>query len=217
MYNFGTALELTETKMNKLRKPIDIEVTTLNEWDKQEVEYLDIATPLIKEMVQYLYPAPEVVEMAKDSVGDQIAKIDLVLKYPEIVEDGVVVSDGRLVGFQVKSSLKGAELHMEKNKEGSFYDGVFWPCPGVFWCDEISLESVIALAKFTGGCLNPEISEAIALLDKIKDLASKCEQGLYFEAKAIQKKLITNPIVWKALKEFGIVYIAGGRMFYVNS
>ena len=221
MYNYSTAVELTETKMNKLQKPIDIEVTTLNAWDKQEEEFIDIATPLIKEMVQYLSPVPTITEMAKDSVGDQVAKIDLIFEYPEVKSidektgEEYVASPHRIVGFQVKSSEYMAKLHMEKNKDGVYYDGVHWPCPGVFWCSEISLTTTVALANFTGGCVNPEIDKAIEDITKLRATATKGVQGYYHNAKLLKK--FFNDFQWRALQDLKIVMLAGGRMFYVDS
>ena len=217
MYSFGTALELTKNKMSKLIKPIDIEAKTLNQWDKEEVEHIDIATPLIKQMVQYLTPVPTITELAKDSVGDQVAKIDLIFEYPEVKsidENGeeYISSPHKIVGFQVKSSEYMAKLHMEKNKDGVFYDGVYWPCPGVFWCTEVSLKTLVELANFTGGCINHDVDTVIEKICKLKATATKGVQGYYHEYSVLRR--LFSKFQWKALQELKVINLVGGRIFY---
>ena len=217
MYNFGTVVEVKD--INKMTKEVKIETTVLNEWDKQEG--VDVCTPLVKEMVQFFDPVPTVIEFEKNSVADQIAKVDIALAFPEekgIDEEGneYLITQERTIGFQLKSSEGAALAHMEKNKDGTYYDGVFYPCPGVFWCRDINLDTLEALASFTGGNVNPLIYKAIELLKKIKPLATKSPHGLYFDARVMQTKMIKEKIAWQALLTLKLVTIAGGRMFYVE-
>lgn len=216
MYNFGTTLILAKKDLSKMNKQqIGIEgVATLNEWDKDEK---DIATPLVIKMCEYLTPQPTIHEFDKDSVADQIIKVDIALEFPELRDkddegNEYISSPHKIVGFQIKSSEHNALRHMEKNQDGVFYEGTYYPCPGVFWCTEVNLSVLIEFANFTGGLINPEIEEAVLLMEKLRETAQKGLQGRWLDYKRVRKFLKSKQ--WEYLQELRVITLAGGRVIY---
>lgn len=208
-------INLNTVDLSKMNKVVVKDAKTLNKWDKQEE--LDIATPIIKEMIKYLSPQPKVHEFDKDSAGDQLIKVDLALEFEEQSDKDsegheYISSPHKIVAFQVKSSECGALSHMEKNKDGVFYDGTYYPCPGVFWCTELNLEVLISFANFVGGLVNPDIENAIETITLLRGTAQKGLQGEWLDYRRVRRLL--TPAQWAYLQELHVITLIGGRVIY---
>jgi uncharacterized protein YdhG (YjbR/CyaY superfamily) len=85
-----------------------------------------LANRYVRDMCRWLYPKPEIIEVNKNSVGNLVFKISIILKFPEIKDtitdkeseeiEEIVISKAKTIAFQIKSSEQSAKEHIIRRK-----------------------------------------------------------------------------------------------------
>lgn len=220
-YEIGYALSSIVNKKvaSKMQEKIDMDKNKLEQWYNEDGE---IASSIVRELAQFLFPTPNVIVLEKDTAGDQYFKVDVILEFPEWVEPSTgdlpeMVHEAYTCAFQIKTHAEQAEIYMEEYKDGVKYKGQVYPCPGVFYCnaktlsEAITVEGVETLGAFTNAILHPEISKAIDIVNtNFYRVAQREGPYLYLHHRPFQK--FFEPWIWDALQRLKILSVGGGRI-----
>lgn len=221
MFGFNGIVNSVDKKIIKLmREKVNINPQTLEQWCKEDTE---IASSIVRELAQYLFPKPEVEILEKDSAGDQYFKVDIILHFPEWTQQATDELEKETYpaysyAFQVKTHKGQADDFVGFYGEtGVSYKGQSYPCPGVIYCDAkklsqaITVDNVKKLGYMTSSIIHPEITEAIDIINKRFIRAAK-KEGPYLYLDYRPFKNFFDPWVWTALAQLKIISIGGGRI-----
>lgn len=221
---FVGSYSVIDNKIKKIMEELlDINNKKLEQWYAEDFEE---ATNLTVVLANMLEPKPIITVLPKESIGDQIFKVDVIFTYPETTQevieqevDGVEVTKTitipeKHIAFQIKTNEGQAEVYANGYIGKSFlHKGQVYYYSGCWYIKGgVNLEALESLAKFTGTYPNPNIYKVLELLKTFKERKLTSKQGSTEYLSIRQYYRLAEPDVWSAMQTLELVSIAGDRI-----